>query len=293
MVELIQGDCLEKMKDIESNSIDMILTDPPYGTTACSWDTVINLDLMWLQLKRIVKSNSAIVMTASQPFTTILISSNIKMFKYEWIWEKSKSTGHALVKIRPLKSHENILVFCLNVEFYNPIRTKGVPYRGTSRNPKSEDIAFTIGPKRYDNKGNRYPKTNLKFKNAQFSDGTFHPTQKPVTLMEYLINTYTNKNQTVLDFTMGSGTTGVAAVNLDRNFIGIELDEKYFEIAKDRINKAIELKRPKCSNCSNSGWTDDFKMTCTYESVCYIIPNEIKTIGCSFHIPKPKRIEDI
>lgn len=231
----MQGDCLERMKEIKSGSVDMILTDPPYGTTACKWDSIIPLEPMWEQLKRIIKPNGAIVMTASQPFTSVLTSSNIEMFKLEWIWEKSKATGHALCKKRPLKAHESIIVFSDGVEKYNPQMKSGKPYK--SKLGKMESQEFSTGSNRNDNtSGLRYPRSVQYFKTSESERNGFrHPTQKPVALMEYLIKTYTNEGETVLDFTMGSGTTGVAAKNLNRNFIGIELDECYFNIAKERI----------------------------------------------------------
>ena len=230
---LMFGDCLERMKEIPDGSIDMILTDPPYGTTACKWDSIIPLDLMWLQLKRIIKPNGAIVMTASQPFTTILISSNMKMFKYEWVWQKTRFTGFLQAKYMPMKSHENILIFCYSGKpTYNPQRTTG---HAPTNSAKGYGHAPTFGKsKERDYKGGdttRNPVTVQKFKNER----GHHPTQKPVALMEYLIKTYTNENETVLDFTMGSGTTGVAAKNLKRKFIGIENDLNYFGTACVRI----------------------------------------------------------
>lgn len=234
----MQGDCLERMKEIPSGSVDMILTDPPYGTTACKWDSIIPLEPMWEQLKRIIKPNGAIVMTASQPFTSVLIVSNVKQFKLEWIWEKSKATGHALCKKRPLKAHESVIVFSGGSELYNPQMTSGKPYK--SKLGKKESPEFSTGTKRNDNNtGARYPRSVQYFKTSESERNNYnHPTQKPVALMEYLIKTYTNEGETVLDFTMGSGTTGVAAKNLNRNFIGIELDENYFKIAKERIESA-------------------------------------------------------
>ena len=237
-MRLMQGDCLERMKEIESGSVDMILTDPPYGTTACKWDSVIDLSLMWKQLKRVIKPNGAIVMTASQPFTSVLVTSNLKMFKLEWIWEKSKATGHALCRKRPLKAHESVIIFSDGVEPYNPQMTEGKPYK--KKLGKKESAEFSTGTERNDNKtGARYPRSIQYFKTSESErNGHKHPTQKPVALMEYLIKTYTNEGETVLDFTMGSGTTGVAAKNLNRKFIGIEMDLDYFNIALDRIEKA-------------------------------------------------------
>ena len=232
---LMMGDCLERMKEIESGSVDMILTDPPYGTTACKWDSIIPLEPMWEHLKRVIKPNGAIVMTASQPFTSVLVSSNLKMFKLEWIWEKSKATGHALCKKRPLKAHESVIVFSDGVESYIPQMTDGKPYK--SKLGKKESVEFSTGTKRNDNKtGARYPRSVQYFKTSESErNGYKHPTQKPVALMEYLIKTYTNENETVLDFCLGSGTTGVAAKNLNRKFIGIEMDPSYYDIAQDRI----------------------------------------------------------
>jgi len=236
-MKLIQGDCLEVMKDIESGSIDMVLADPPYGTTACKWDSVINLELMWKQLKRVVKPKAAIVMTASQPFTSVLVASNIEQFKLEFIWEKSKATGHALCKKRPLKAHESIIVFCKGVECYNPQMTDGKPYK--SKLGTMESVEFSTGTKRNDNKtGLRYPRSVQYFKTSESErNGYKHPTQKPVALMEYLVKTYTNEGETVLDFAMGSGTTGVACKKLGRDFIGIELDQDYYDIACKRIGE--------------------------------------------------------
>jgi site-specific DNA-methyltransferase (adenine-specific) len=234
---LYQGDSLIEIKNIPDGSVDMILTDPPYGTTACKWDSIIPLEPMWEQLKRIIKPNGAIVMTASQPFTTTLISSNMNMFKYSWVWEKSKATGYLNSKKRPLVAHEDVLVFYNKQPTYNPQKTNGKPYnkgkalRETGVYGSQKEILV----KNID--GKRYPRTVQYFKTAESEGKTIHPTQKPVALMEYLIKTYTNENETVLDFAMGSATTGVACKNLNRNFIGIELDKEYFEIAKNRINK--------------------------------------------------------
>jgi len=231
MINLMQGDCLELMKTIPDGSVDMVLTDPPYGTTACKWDSVIPFEPMWEQLKRVTKKNGAIVMTASQPFTSALVMSNVKMFKYCWVWDKVNPTGHLNAKKRPMKKLEDVAVFCRGLTPYNPQGLVWNP-RKKSRSPKtkgsdcygrhgSDNIATWQG----------YPTERIEVKN----ENGLHPTQKPVALMEYLIKTYTNEGETVLDFTMGSGTTGVAAKNLNRSFIGIELDEGYFKIAKDRI----------------------------------------------------------
>jgi len=228
------------MKEIPDGSIDAIITDPPYGTTACKWDSIIPLEPMWEQLKRVIKPNGAIVMTASQPFTSLLVASNLQMFKLEWIWEKSKATGHALCKKRPLKAHESVIVFSNGVEIYNPQMVKGTPYR--SKLGTKESAEFSTGSKRNDNiNGLRYPRSVQYFKTSESErNGYNHPTQKPVVLMEYLIKTYTNEDDTVLDFTAGSFTTGVACVNLNRGFIGIEMDRKYFDIGATRIKERIK-----------------------------------------------------
>jgi len=233
-VWLMKGDCLERMKEIESGSVDLILTDPPYGTTACKWDSVIPLDKMWEQLKRIIKPNGAIVMTASQPFTTKLISSNMKMFKYCWVWEKTMASNFALAKKQPFKKHEDVCVFYLRQPAYNPQMGKGKPYTDKERD-RSMGVTGDALPskKAITNIGTRYPSSVQKFSNG--NNGNVHPTQKPVALLEYLIRTYTNEGETVLDFTQGSGSTGCAAVNTGRKYIGIEMDEHYFDIGSKRI----------------------------------------------------------
>lgn len=233
MIKLLKGDCLELMKGIPDGSIDMILSDPPYGTTACKWDSIIPLESMWEQLKRIIKPNGAIVLTASQPFTTTLIASNMKMFKYCWVWNKGQGTGFLNAKKQPLKSTEDITVFYSKQCKYNPqMRTGFKPYECKQGKTKSQNYGKQTGAITKSN-GERYPLNFIDFKRDKEK---LHPTQKPVALMEYLIKTYTNEGETVLDFTMGSGSTGVAAKNLNRDFIGIELDEEYFKIAEKRIN---------------------------------------------------------
>ena len=237
-IELIQGDCLEKMKDIPDGIIDLVLTDPPYGTTACKWDTCIPFEPMWEQLKRITKKNGAIVLFGSQPFTSALVMSNPKMFKYEWVWDKVRPSGFQIAKYVPMKRHENISVFCDGKLVYNAQkekRDKAVRGRVCSKSDSSP-LKYNDGKVReYTHKN---PQSILLF--SKQSDGKYvHPTQKPVALMEYLIKTYTNEGETVLDFTMGSGSTGVAAKNLNRNFIGIELDPEYFKIAEKRINENL------------------------------------------------------
>jgi site-specific DNA-methyltransferase (adenine-specific) len=230
---LILGECLEEMSKLDDDCVDMILTDLPYGTTACKWDSIIPLDEMWEQFNRVCKQDGAMVFTAQQPFTTTLAASNLKNFRYEWIWEKPQGTNPMNSKVMPLKSHENILVFYRKKPVYNPQMEKGTPYGGfSSDTAKIGEVYGSAKSKHRDNpEGTRYPKTVLRHKQEK----GFHPTQKPTTLMEYLIRTYSNEGDTVLDATMGSGTTGVACVNTDRKFIGIEQDEKYYKISKERI----------------------------------------------------------
>lgn len=232
---LMQGDCLERMKEIPTGSVDMLLCDPPYGTTQCKWDSVIPLDKMWIELKRVIKPNGAIVLFGAQPFTSVLISSNLSMYKYNWVWKKSQGVGHLNAWKQPMRNTEDICVFYSKQCMYNP-ELKDKPLenqRPLSNRTKTSD---NYGNHKLDvhkcppNKS--MPATVLEFNNAQ---GTVHPTQKPVSLMEYLVRTYTNEQESVLDFTMGSGTTGVACVNLNRKFIGIEQDERYFQVAKERI----------------------------------------------------------
>jgi site-specific DNA-methyltransferase (adenine-specific) len=243
-VRLIQGDCLTEMARLEAGSVDMILCDLPYGTTACSWDSVIPFEPLWREYRRVAKPNAAIVLTASQPFTTALIASNMREFKYEWIWEKSRATGHALCNVRPMKAHESVLVFCTGREAYNPQKADGKPYKSPyskagNRYADKQAPEFNTGSVRNDNMdGKRTPRSVLFFKNANYEGKTTHPTQKPVALMEYLIRTYTNPGDTVLDNTCGSGTTLVAAINTGRNAIGIERDLDYFKIAQERVANA-------------------------------------------------------
>ena len=239
MSELYLGDCLEVMKDIPDGSVDMVLTDPPYGTTACKWDSVIPFDLMWGQLKRVTKRNGAIVMTASQPFTSALIMSNVKMFKYCWMWEKNLKTGNLNARRMPMGGHEDIVVFCKGLATYNPQKRVRTTEQKAGNKKNSKTSVYGKQKEDYVDRQSELisPDTVIKgIKCVHNSSGKLHPTQKPVALMEYLIKTYTNEGEAVLDFTMGSGTTGVAAKKLNRKFIGIELDEMYFNIAKDRID---------------------------------------------------------
>ena len=241
MIDLRQGDCLEVMKTIETGSIDAIITDPPYGTTACKWDSVIPFEPMWEQLNRIIKPNGAIVLFGSEPFSSALRMSNIKNYKYDWVWEKSIGANPLLCKKRPMKYHENISLFYKKQCTYNPQMTKGKMRNKKpvmSGKKKDENWNGSMRSiKGIDNINNLYyPRSYQYFNNANQKNKK-HPTQKPVALMEYLIKTYTNEGETILDFTMGSGSTGVAAKNTNRKFIGIEQDTNYFNIAKERINE--------------------------------------------------------
>jgi len=253
-VKLYRGDCLIEMAKIPDGSVDMVMCDPPYGTTACKWDSVIPLGPMWAHLKRVTKKNGAIVMTASQPFTTTLIASNMKMFKYCWYWNKNRPTGFANAKKQPLRKVEDVVVFYGNPPTYNPqgltridkaCKNSGTCGGDTVRGDTAQSIgkgSLRTGGQEYVQEFTGYPTHILEIKTDEGKK--IHPTQKPVALMEYLIKTYTNEGETVLDFTMGSGTTGVACVNLNRNFIGIELDPDFFQKAKDRIERAKDSAGP-------------------------------------------------
>ena len=235
-IRLMLGDCIERMKEIDDGSVDAVIADPPYGTTACKWDSVIPLEPMWEQLKRVIKPNGAIVLFGSQPFTSVLVMSNLKWFKYCWVWDKNRPSGFQIAKHRPMMRHEDIIVFGdRSIRYNRQMEKRGKPVKGrVCSSSLSSPLKYNDGIVRvYDEKN---PQSILLFNKG--SDGKYiHPTQKPVALMEYLIRTYTNEGETVLDFTMGSGTTGVACVKTGRNFIGIELDEKYFQIAEKRINE--------------------------------------------------------
>ena len=244
MVQLYKGDCLELMKAIPSGSVDAIITDPPYGTTACKWDSVIPFDLMWEQLNRIIKPNGAIVLFGCEPFSSALRMSNIKNYKLDLKWVKSRPTGHLNAKRMALKNIEDVIIFYRKQPTYNPQFTKGKPNNikeGVARASKATNNIYGDFKNSVQIKTEKkYPKQNLYF-NQNDPRKILHPTQKPVELMEYLIKTYTNANETVLDFTMGSGSTGVACVNTFRKFIGIEMDDNYFNIAEKRIEEAQEL----------------------------------------------------
>ena len=249
MSKLMYGDCLERMKEIPDGSVDMILSDPPYGTTACKWDSIIDLNLMWEQLSRIIKLNGAIVLTASQPFTSALIMSNPSWFKYSWVWCKNRATGHVHAKNKPMKQHEDVCVFSSGNTLHRGQSKNRMPYypqglielpKGTKRRTRNDAGDNAVMAHRKSHKETisthtGYPISLIKFSVDVNNGERVHPTQKPISLMEYLIKTYTNEGESVLDFAMGSGTTGVACRNLNREIIGIELDEAYFKVAQQRV----------------------------------------------------------
>jgi DNA modification methylase len=241
------GDCLERMAEIPDGSVDMVLCDLPYGTTACKWDCVIPFAPLWAAYRRVCKKNAAIVLTASQPFTTALIASNIKNYKATWYWKKERGTNFVQAKRYPMRVIEDCVVFCEGTPFYNPVMRSVKPYRHVLPKPANGDSQH-MDSKSLDEQGNRivkeyssaYPTNLLEIPRDNMSAGkSLHPTQKPVALMEYLIRTYTNEGETVLDNTMGSGTTGVACARAGRRFVGIERDEAFFEIARKRIESAF------------------------------------------------------
>lgn len=248
-VVLVKGDCLEKMRDIPDRSVDLVLCDLPYGTTACSWDSIIPFEDLWAAYKRVCKKGAAVVLTASQPFTSTLIVSNLAWFKYEWIWEKTKSGSPFLAKFQPMRKHENVVVFSVGggKTNYNPqMTTGGEPYYRHHKTAhaemrRNEHGYGAKGGAISESDGSRYPTSVQKFAQDWRRQDQVHPTQKPVALMEYLVRTYTNLGDTVLDNCMGSGTTGVACVNTGRNFIGIEKDPAYFDIAEARIAAASAM----------------------------------------------------
>ena len=233
------GDCLEIMKDIPTGSVDMILCDLPYGTTACKWDTIIPFEPLWEQYERVIKDNGAIVLTASQPFTTKLINSNIYMFKYCWIWQKPQGVDPFMAKKRPLNNYEDVCVFYKKQPNYKPQFSEGKPYKvERDKELRKYEITDTVmKPTITVNEGKRYPIRIVKFNQERGC----HPTQKPVALFEYLIKTYTNEGETVLDNCMGSGTTAIACINTNRNYIGFELDEGYYKASIERINNHKDM----------------------------------------------------
>ena len=234
MIELnkiYNEDCLEGMKRIPDKSVDMILCDLPYGTTACKWDTIIPFEPLWEQYERVIKDNGAIVLTASQPFTTKLISSNIEKYRYSWVWDKKISGNPFLAKHQPMKVHEDVCVFSKMSHNYYPVMTKGKLRKKGGGRSKLFDVELAES---YND--DYYPKSIIEIGNGKRG---FHPTQKPVALFEYLINTYTREGETILDNYMGSGTTAIASINTNRNFIGFELDETYYNLANERITKHL------------------------------------------------------
>lgn len=252
--KLMFGDCLERMKEIPDGSVDLVLTDPPYGTTACKWDSVISFDLMWEELKRIIKPNGAIVLFGSEPFSSKLRCSNLEMFKYDWIWEKSKGSNFTHAKNMPIKFHETISVFSKGKTIHKSQSANRMPYNPQGlikvdkkwSRPKKYNTEHKLS--RESHKLERviefenYPKSILKFTNSDNRERGLHPTQKPVALLEYLTKTYTQEGEIVLDFTMGSGSTGVACLNTNRKFLGIEMDANYYEISCGRLNNNQTIK---------------------------------------------------
>lgn len=241
-MRLLKGDCLELMQDLPTNSVDMILCDLPYGMTDCKWDSIIPFDKLWEQYERIAKENGAIVLFSAQPFTTKLIYSNLKHFKYCWYWKKNNKTGFTFAKYQPMRCIEDICVFYKKAPKYKPQGLKEIEKpRARQKRNEGKDSIYRSGTlqKAYTQRYTNYPAHLLQFDNEVASNkNRLHPTQKPVALLEYLIKTYTDEGETVLDNCMGSGSTGVAAVNTHRRFIGMELTDHYYNIAKDRIHKA-------------------------------------------------------
>lgn len=251
-IKLYNDDCFNIFPEIPDGSIHLVLVDPPYGTTACKWDTVLDLERMWKELNRIVKPNAGMLFTGSQPFTSILVMSNIKNFRCEWIWQKAVGSNFATTRYQPMKEHESVLVFGFQSPNYFPVmqersgNEKGKSRKVCHKPRKEKDVEIFHGKKGFtrDRLTRSYgelrnPSSVQYFQNRNKQDRGLHPTQKPVALMEYLIKTYSNEGDVVLDFCMGSGTTGVACKNSNREFIGIEKEEKYYEIAKQRINNDL------------------------------------------------------
>ena len=244
MKNLMFGDCLEQMDLLIEQGVvvDCVLTDPPYGTTACQWDSVIPFDKMWRRLNRLIKPNGAIILFGRAQFTAKLICSNLKNYKHKWVWNKKQTGSFANAKYMPLQIEEDILIFTAKggKVIYYPIMRKGKMRKKGGSTKQIQSMSKFLKPEYYSYSDTYFPVNIIEVANCAKKKERIHPTQKPVQLMEYLIKTYTNEKETVLDFTMGSGSTGVAAINLNRNFIGIENNEEYFNIAKQRINKAIE-----------------------------------------------------
>lgn len=239
---VVQGDCLEEMKRIPNKSIDMILCDLPYGTTQCKWDVIIPFDLLWSEYNRIIKDNGAIVLFGSEPFSSMLRLSNIKNYKYDWVWDKVKGTGFLNAKRQPMRNHELVSVFYKKQCTYNPQKTSGHKLKKSYRSKKLQTEVYGEMSKDYTYESTeRYPRSIQVF-STDTQNSSLHPTQKPVALCEYLIKTYTNEGEIVLDNCIGSGTTAIAAINTNRQFIGIERDPKYIAITNQRIIDALQTK---------------------------------------------------
>jgi len=238
MIDLRLGDCLEVMKTIEDKSIDAIICDLPYGTTNCKWDSVIPFEPLWFEYERLIKDNGVIVLFGNEPFSSLLRTSNLKLYRYDWVWEKTKATGFQNSKIQPMRKYENISVFYKHKPTYNPqglIEKQDKKTNVRSGNIKNEHSFNTYKGKKPNAEYTNYPTNIIKFKNAS-GKGHLHPTLKPLNLMEYLVRTYSNENDTILDNTMGSGTTMLACKNLNRNGIGIEKDPQYYTVAVARVD---------------------------------------------------------
>ena len=237
--KLILGDCLQEMKNIEDKSVDLLLVDLPYGTTQCKWDSIIDLESLWKEYNRVCKKNAAMIFTAAQPFTSALIMSNPKNFKYTWVWEKSKATGYLNAKKMPMRAHEDVCIFYRKPPVYNPQMTKGDPYNKGKAHRPTDVYGSQKSVLVKNDTGLRYPRTVQYFKTAESEGKVMHPTQKPLALFEYLIKTYSNEGDLVLNSCMGVGTTPVACINTNRGYIGIELDEEYFAKAEKRVEIAL------------------------------------------------------
>ncbi len=235
--QVLLGDCLERMKEIPDGSVDMILCDLPYGTSKCRWDTIIPFEPLWKEYKRVIKTNGAMVLTASQPFTSVLIASNFKDYRYNWVWEKSKATGYLNAKKMPMKAHEDVCIFYQKPPLYNPQKWMSTPYyKGSAHRPtevygKQREVLVE------NESGLRYPRTVQYFKTAESEGKTYHPTQKPISLFKYLIKTYTQENELVLDSCAGVGTTALAALRTNRKYICIESDQEYYDVMQERISR--------------------------------------------------------
>ena len=246
---LYNGDCLKIMSKFPENSVDLVLTDPPYGTTACSWDAIIPFESMWRELKRVRKENTAIVLFGTEPFSSLLRVSNLQEYRYDWIWKKTKASNFQLCRKQPMKYHENIMVFYkkfLTFNLFN-LRKLDKPIKSSRKN-KGANLGHCIDKGNYYQTETGFHSSILEFSNKSGKGYSYHPTQKPVALMEYLIKTYTNEGDLVLDFTCGSGTTLVACEKLNRKWVGIEISKEYCEITKQRIEEEVKIKKKKLKN---------------------------------------------